>query len=92
MCSDSDSRTLRLVAHTLYSNQVFVDSEGIFRVHDWAMSVKLSANHYSHRGLQRQVSREKRADWNWLMAGRSELKKNRKPLICFLNLFLQRFS
>jgi hypothetical protein len=53
---------------------------------------QLSANHYSHRGLQRQVSREKRADWNWLMAGRSELKKNRKPLICFLNLFLQTFS
>jgi hypothetical protein len=35
--------------------------------------------------LQRQVSREKRADWNWLMAG---LKTTRKPLICFLNLFL----
>jgi len=38
-CPDCDSRTLRLVARTLYSNQVYIDSEGILRVHDWALAV-----------------------------------------------------
>jgi hypothetical protein len=36
-CPDCDSPTLRLVAHTLYPHQVFIDSEGILRIHKWAI-------------------------------------------------------
>jgi hypothetical protein len=67
MCSDSDSRTLRLVAHTLYSNQVFVDSEGVFRVHDWAMSGEiirkpLLSQGSTEAGIAREAGRLELAD------------------------------
>jgi hypothetical protein len=36
-CPDCDSRTLRVVANTLYPHQVFFDPEGVLRIHGWAL-------------------------------------------------------
>ena len=38
-CPDCDSRTLRVVAHTLYPHQIFFDSVGVLRIHGWALPV-----------------------------------------------------
>jgi hypothetical protein len=37
-CPDCNSRILTVIAHKLYPNQLFFDSEGVVRIHDWAIA------------------------------------------------------
>lgn len=37
-CPDCASRDIRMIAHILYPNQVFLDHDGVLRVHDWALA------------------------------------------------------